>query len=90
MTREQARELIPVIQAFADGKTIQTRNGDSEWFDCQFLCNTSPWRVKPEPQELWLVKKDDGPWQGVYDTPDPAKVCANLCTGKIVHVMVIQ
>lgn len=34
MTREEAKKLLPVIQAFADGKTIQVRiNNDSSWTD---------------------------------------------------------
>ena len=30
MTREQAKELLPIIQAFAEGKTIQFRERDIE------------------------------------------------------------
>ena len=30
MTREEAKELLPVIQAFAEGKTIQFRERDIE------------------------------------------------------------
>ena len=31
MTREKAKELLPIIQAFAEGKVIQTKNGDETW-----------------------------------------------------------
>ena len=31
MTIEQAKELLPIIQAFAEGKVIQTKNGDETW-----------------------------------------------------------
>lgn len=27
MNRQQSKELLPIIQAFAEGKTIQTKNG---------------------------------------------------------------
>ena len=32
MTREQVMQVLPLIQAFAEGKTIQTKNG-SKWID---------------------------------------------------------
>lgn len=34
MTREQAKELLPIIQAFVDGKTIEARtNSISKWIE---------------------------------------------------------
>lgn len=32
MTREQVKQVLPLMQAFAEGKTIQTKNG-SRWID---------------------------------------------------------
>ena len=32
MTREQVKKALPLIQAFVEGKTIQTKNG-SRWID---------------------------------------------------------
>ena len=54
MTREEAKELLPIIQAFADGKTIEIYNGD-EWKtmvlkDPHFDCVPSHYRIKPEPK----------------------------------------
>ena len=31
MTREEAKELMPIIQAFTEGKTIEYREYDGEW-----------------------------------------------------------
>lgn len=53
MTREQAKELLPIIQAFVDGKTIEARtNSISKWIE-----TTTPkfdllheYRIKPEPK----------------------------------------
>lgn len=34
MTREEVKELLPIMQAFVEGKTIQVRiNNDSSWTD---------------------------------------------------------
>lgn len=54
MTRERAKELLPIIQAYAEGKTIQFReNINNMWEDiiCP-LFNKSPsaYRIKPEPK----------------------------------------
>lgn len=53
MNREQAKELLPIIQAFAEGKTVQTINENGEWITCScinFEFNSSPksYRIKPE------------------------------------------
>ena len=54
MTREKAKELLPIIQAFVDGKTIQFLSDKGKWididgFDIIFTSATSRYRIKPEP-----------------------------------------
>ena len=54
MTREQAKELLPIIQAWAEGKTIEIYN-NTEWQDLiigsiKFDCKPSCYRIKPEPR----------------------------------------
>ena len=52
MTREEVKEMLPIMQAYAEGKTIQFLDG-GKWLD---LCETdfyeSPdrYRIKPEPK----------------------------------------
>ena len=52
MTREEAKELLPIMQAFAEGKTIEYRESDGAWKVAQ----TPTWnsclfyRIKPEPK----------------------------------------
>lgn len=50
MTREKAKELLPIIQAFAEGKTIQYKNEHEEWIetDCPIWAKCSKYRIKPE------------------------------------------
>lgn len=58
MNRQQAKDLLPIIQAFAEGKTIQyccsNKNGIPQWTDVQFNekvdFSDSPqkYRIKPE------------------------------------------
>lgn len=53
MTREEIKELLPIIQAYAEGKVIQYRHkGGSTWYDLdsgQFNCDMY-YRIKPEPK----------------------------------------
>lgn len=63
MKRQQAKELLPIIQAFAEGKTIQYHYGDN-WVDISpdgvvdFSDNPSNYRIKPEPDKNQLPIKD--------------------------------
>ena len=52
MTREEAKELLPIMQAFAEGKTIEYRESGGAWK----VAHTPTWssclfyRIKPEPK----------------------------------------
>lgn len=56
MTREEAKELMPIIQAFAEGKAIQDKiEGLTDWYDTDeinFEYNGEKiiHRIKPEPK----------------------------------------
>lgn len=61
MTREEAKEFYPILQAFAEGRVIETRtdpstlkrkdtpNGWAEMKEIEFW-NNIEYRVKPEPK----------------------------------------
>ena len=81
MDRQQAKELLPIIQAFAEGKTIEARtNSISKWIE-----TTTPkfdllheYRIKPEPkyhpfmaaEECWQEMKKHEPFGWVKDKQD--------------------
>lgn len=54
MNRSQAKELLPIIQAFAEGKTIEFRNKSfKEWTEIDnpsFDPTITNYRIKPEPK----------------------------------------
>ena len=79
MTREEAKELLPFIQAFAEGKTIQVWTNDT-WKDEDYpffgpLCQ---FRIKPElkyrpfktQEECWdeMHKHSDFGWVKAHNT----------------------
>ena len=54
MTRERAKEMLPIIEGFIAGKVIQYRNSNGEWVndfyqtDIDFGRSSTAYRVKPE------------------------------------------
>lgn len=55
MTPERAKEILPLVQAAAEGKTIQYRCEDGgDWADHDNVLFTGPiecYRIKPEARE---------------------------------------
>lgn len=51
MTRKEAKELLPIVQAFAEGKTIEVRVGNDNWVETDEVYggrnNDYFYRVKP-------------------------------------------
>ena len=61
MVREQASEFLPIIKAFAEGKTIQYRTEDG-WKDIdnpKFNDFPSEYRIKPESTSNSLKSKSE-------------------------------
>ena len=56
MNRQEAKELLPIIQAFAEGKTIQYYYRGTDWIDVKldevvdFSGCVSNYRIKPGPK----------------------------------------
>ena len=53
MTREEAKELLPIIQAWVEGKTLEYYNEDiGKWqvVTKTVFINPNKYRIKPEPK----------------------------------------
>jgi len=56
MNKENAHEYLPLVQALADGKTIQHKSFDNHWVDIDdhkiiyFHEPSHYYRIKPEPR----------------------------------------
>ena len=63
MTREEAKELLPIIQAWAEGKSIQYQTDSKSWSDITkdlYPCNhPSLYRIKPEPKYKPFKSKEE-------------------------------
>ena len=71
MTREEAKELLPIMQAFAEGKTIEYRTSGGAWK----VAHTPTWssclsyRIKPEPKYRPFRNVEEC-WQEMHNHPD--------------------
>lgn len=55
MTREQAKELLPIIQAYAEGKTIQVKATDNLWYE--YNSNKNKLKFDSDPQNYRIKPK---------------------------------
>ena len=62
MDRERAKELLPIIQAFAEGKKIECSvKGEDAWSDTFYptWIDSRDYRIKPEPKYRPFKDKDE-------------------------------
>lgn len=88
MNREEAAELLPIIQAIIDGQEIQV-NLNGEWADvdenhnCAFLPESYKYRVKPmmpyrpfkDGDECWNELQKHEPFGYTYDRFNNIRDC---------------
>ena len=78
MTPQQAKELLPIITAFAEGKAVEYLNIEGEWetatkticFDCQI----NRYRIKRDPIKAWAVVFKSGPPNVLFSSKDNAEL----------------
>lgn len=79
MTIEEAKKFLPIIQAYAEGKTIQINYPPTGWKDIylpSFNGSPSSYRIKPEPkcrpfkdaEECWTEMEKHQPFGWVKDS----------------------
>lgn len=58
MSKSDAKDYLPLVQALAEGKTIQVKNNNGEWVDRAYLhfnLAAERYRIKPEPEVIFAV-----------------------------------
>ena len=82
MTREDAKQLLPIIKAYAEGKEIEIFDETKRmWITAilpLFNCDSSSYRIKPEPkyrpfanaEECWTEMLKHQPFGWVKAIPD--------------------
>lgn len=100
MTKDNARDYLPLVQALAEGKVIQINTGSERgWHD--FQCDVSfdlppnHYRIKPEPRVWWVNECKNGKGEPVYIFCNSSKearkasyaLLEKMHTFKVVEVM---
>lgn len=91
MNRQQAKELLPIIQAFTEGNSIEVKNHVGNWVECDevlFNLPSTEYRIKPEPtyrpftnkEECWNEMLKHPPFGWINDTSD---ICSIVCVGNL-------
>ena len=93
MNRERARELLPTIQAFAEGRDIECKGYESlKWFKIivpDFDDNKREFRIKPEPFECWVVCCANGLF-GTYLSEEGARDAVSLGATNFFHMREVE
>ena len=98
MTREEAKELLPIIQEFAAGKQIQDTIDGSKWFDTdeinfEYEGQKIKHRIKPEPkyrpfktqEECWNEMLKHKPFGWVKDKEKGALITVTIVNDKHIY-----
>lgn len=78
MDREKAKALLPIIQAFAEGKSIEFKDSYGKWIKSELLAFDLPlkdYRIKTEPkyhpfkdaEECWQEMQKHQPFGWIKD-----------------------
>ena len=72
MDREYVKKMLPIMQAFADGKTIEMLCYNDKWKEVDepnFNLTPNCYRVKPEPKYRAFSTKEEC-WNEMHKHPD--------------------
>ena len=90
MTREEAKQLLPIIQAFAEGKAIESRciKGDkSLWYDDEdpSFDNDLEYRIKTDPKYRQFANAEEC-WKEMLNHKPFGWLKGDKCFYKLVSV----
>ena len=81
LTREEAKEMLPIIQAWADGQTVDWYDPAIGWrasgFHLDFDKNPKYFRIKPEPKYRPFKTREEC-WEEMHKHPDFGWIKVNV------------
>ena len=88
MDREYVKKILPIMQAFADGKTIEMLCFKDKWKEVDepyFNLTPNCYRVKPEPKYRAFNTKEEC-WNEMHEHPDFGWIKRNV-TGEYKQIV---
>lgn len=93
MNKERAKELLPIIQAYAEGEQIEYRNSQTRgWItvpDPSFF-DSSEYRVKPKPLECWVNVCGSEIGVYCYGSRSEARKSMSIGQNRTVHMREVE
>ena len=91
MTRDEAKQFLPIIQGYAEGKTVQFLKSDGTWRDMTAPNLNNPanyYRIKPEPkykpfktkEECWNEMQKHQPFGWLKSKYNESSICIGCVT----------
>ena len=81
LTREEAKEMLPIIQAWADGQTVDWYDPAIGWrlsgFTLDFDKKPNFYRIKPEPRYRPFKTREEC-WEEMHKHPDFGWIKVNV------------
>ena len=81
LTREEAKEMLPIIQAWADGQTVDWYDPAIGWrlsgFTMDFDKKPNFYRIKPEPRYRPFKTREEC-WEEMHKHPDFGWIKVNV------------
>ena len=81
LTREEAKEMLPIIQAWADGQTVDWYDPAIGWrlsgFTLDFDKKPNFYRIKPEPKYRPFKTREEC-WEEMHKHPDFGWIKVNV------------
>ncbi len=99
MNIHTAKQFLPLVQALADGKTIQgcVDSVSGNWVDFEtgsevdFTDPPDHYRIKPEPFECWVLLFGDGSGgTKTYSSDKEAKQNLHIKSGRVAHMREVE
>ena len=98
LTREEAKEMLPIIQAWADGQTVDWYDPSIGWrlsgFTLDFDKKPNFYRIKPEPRYRPFKTREEC-WEEMHQHPDfgwvlakDSKIMYHICVVGIGYVLI--
>ena len=88
MNRERVKELLPIMQAYAEGKVIQSTSDRINWADVNNLIFNLPpdyYRIKQEPKIIY-VNIHEGCMRAFYTANDAKGDDGDYCTLRFIEM----
>jgi len=94
VNKNNAADYLPLVQALADGKTIQFCYNEVDWADDPTPAfgawPADRFRIKPEPREIWVNRYSDGVDGQPYRTREEAVRMAESTAVQVCYREVIE